>query len=115
MNEQVYSEGYAVILALGEDYINRLPNDVFEFIKNKSHAVDMPSIDENKALDEQGLSKEALAMIAMLKLEYWCETPEEKTELLQYLETNEEKIKETLMQNASTRELLKLFRANKLK
>ena len=113
ITKQIFSEGYAVILALGEDYINRLPKDVFEFIKSNSSQSDMPAIDENKALDEQGLSKEALAMLAMLKLEYWCDSAEEKSELLRYLETNEEKIKETLMATTSTRELLRLIKQNR--
>jgi len=109
MNEQVYAEGYAVILALGEDYIKRLPKDVFEFIKNKSNKYEIPNIDENKALDEQGLSQEALAMIAMLRLDYWCDSEEEKAEFLKYLDITEEQINEILMSATSTRELLKLL------
>jgi len=113
IDAKIYSEGYAVILALGEDYIKRLPSDVFEFIKSKSESSYMPKI-ENKPINEQGLSEETMAMLAMLRLNYWCDSAQEKSEFLQYLETNEEKLKEILMKTASTRELLRLIRTNKL-
>ena len=34
--------------------------------------------DENKALDNQNLSEETIAFIAMLKLDYWCHDEGEK-------------------------------------
>ncbi|MCL2739745.1 MAG: hypothetical protein FWE47_00915 [Oscillospiraceae bacterium] len=112
-NKKVYSETYATLLALGEEQINRLPADVFELIKKESLEMYMPRIDAEKPLSEQGLSEEALAMIALLRLEYWCDSDEEKEEFRQYLQTNEQKLEEILMNTTSTRELLRLIRKNR--
>jgi len=107
-----YSEAYAVLLTLGDNYISKLPQDVFEFIKNKSAEGLMPIIDKSKGLSEQGLTQEGLAMVAMLRLKYLCESEEEKAEFLAYLKKNEQEIKEILMNTKSTRELLRLFKEN---
>jgi len=109
IDKKVFSESYAVILALGEYFINRLPSDVFELIKSKSDSVYIPKIDQDKPLNEQGLLKDTMVMIAMLRLEYWCNTEGEKAKFLAHLEANEEKLKETLRKTASTRELLRLI------
>jgi len=109
IDKKIYSQVAAVIIALGDDYINRLPSDVFEHIKNQSDNNFMSQIDQNKDIDEQGLSKEAMAMIAALRLEYWCDSEEEKADFLNYLKINGEKLKETLKNISSARELLRLM------
>ena len=109
IDKQAYSEMYATLLALGEGYISRIPQDVFEFIKSNSDESLMPKIDETKGFDEQGFSKDTIAMIAWLRLEFLCDSEEEKGELLDYLQTNKEKLKEVLMKTTSARELLKLL------
>jgi len=109
---QVYSEVYAILIALGDEYIQKTPPDIFDFVANnrdKNHVIE---IDENLPLEEQNLSKETISFIAMLKLDYWCQTDEEKAELLSLLETNEEKIKEVLAYATSTREMMRLLRKN---
>ena len=112
IDKKTFSETYALILALGEDYIQKLPDDVFDFIKSQSERYLMPQIDENKPLDQQGLSKNAMAMIAILRLEYWCNSEEEKAEFLAYLESNQEKLNEILRSTSSARELINLIRNN---
>ena len=96
IDTQTYSETYATILALGEDYINRVPQDIFEFIKNQSDTDYLPQIDQNKALNEQGLSDNTLAMIATLHYNYWCNSEEEKAILWAVFEANQKKLDEKL-------------------
>ena len=112
IDKQIYSETYAVLLALGEEYIKKIPEDIFEFIKSKSVEGLMPEIDHNKRLSEQGLLKDTIAMFACLRLNYLCKTEEEKQEFLGYLQTNEEELKQTLMNTKSARELLRLMKDN---
>jgi len=112
IGKHIYSEAYAVILALGEDYINRIPEDVWEFIKEQSDEHLMPFIDSSKGLSEQGLSKKGLAMIAMLRINYLCNSEEEKANFLNYLETNEYELNKILMSTSSMREILKLIKEN---
>ena len=110
ISRKVYSEIYAVLLALGDEYIEPIPDGFFSFIATERDMDYVPHIDENKVLHEQGLTDETVAMIAMLKLDYWCKTDGEKAELLRVLKTNEEEISMLLENAASTRELMKLLK-----
>ena len=107
MKKSVYSEVYAVLTEFGEGYIDRIPDEMLNLIKSERDLNYKPQIDRNKALNEQDICKEALATIAMLELNYWCNSEEEKSGLLKILEKNEQQIKETLNSVAGTRELLK--------
>ena len=112
-DSQTYSEAYAVLLALGEDYIRRIPSDVFEYIKSKSDISLMPQIDQSKGINEQGLCKRALAVIAMLKLDYLCDSEEERERFLEHLQANEDEIKQALGETKSAREFLRLVKDSK--
>jgi len=106
------SELYAALTMLGDDYISKIPQELWGCIC-EMRSTHVFVIDGNKPLDEQGLSEDAVAMIALLKLNYWCETEDEKTELLNLLYTNEEKLKERVASAANTRELMKIIKTHK--
>ena len=46
------------------------------------------------SLTEQGISKEALSMIALIHLNYWCENEQEKAELIKIFKSNDYKNEE---------------------
>ena len=75
---QVYSEVYAVLSALGGEYIRKIPQKVLDVIAEKRDKSYERYINEDIPLEEQNLSKEAIAMLASLKLDCWCETQAEK-------------------------------------
>ena len=87
----VYTQVYTVLLSLGEEYIKKIPNDVFNTIKNNRDEDYIFEINPNNPLSEQNLLDESNALLAYLKLEYWCQTDDEKKELQQLLKFNEEK------------------------
>ena len=111
-DKRLYSEVYAVLSALGGDFVTQIPIDVITLISNERDLNYNPIIDESKGLHEQELGKETIAFIAMLKLNYWCESDEEKQELLDLLDTNEEKLKALLRSITNTRKLLAMLREN---
>ncbi|MBR2299853.1 MAG: hypothetical protein IJ870_04690 [Alphaproteobacteria bacterium] len=88
---QVYAEVYAVLTALGGEYIRKLPRSVLNVIAEGRDVQYERKINQDMPLEEQNLSKEAIAMLASLKLDYWCETEEEKKALRGILNLNEEK------------------------
>ena len=91
--EQVYSEVYAVLSALNDEYLKKTPQNVLDKI-NESRDRDYHfRIDENIPLTEQNLSSEAIAMLAALKLDYWCESKAEKEELELLLKANDKNVK----------------------
>ena len=88
---QVYYEVYAVLSALGGDYIRKIPQNVLNIIAEKRDKEYNKKINEDIPLEEQHLSKEAIAMLASLKLDYWCESEQEKQSLRNLLNLNDEK------------------------
>ncbi|MDR1101938.1 MAG: hypothetical protein LBL34_06265 [Clostridiales bacterium] len=117
MNKRLYSEVYAILEALredfGADYVARIPADVLKFISDSRDTEYTPILDKNKGYHEQGLSDDAVAALAMLKLNYLCETDEEKAELLNLLDTNEQALNEKMKSTTSALELLRLIRRSK--
>ena len=108
MKQIVYDEVYAVLYALGDDYVTKVPMDFLNYIsRNKNNIV---KIDKDKPLEDQNLSRETVLILAMLKHDYWCETEEEKAELMQILENNEQKLQERLASATSPKEFMKLLR-----
>jgi len=94
MNQkQVYSEVYAVLSALNDDYLKKTPQEILDRINDKRDRNYRFRIDENIPLKEQNLSPEAIAMLAALKLDYWCESKEEKEELELLLKANDKDVK----------------------
>jgi len=80
-NSKVYSEVYSFINALGSSYIHKIPKYIYEKIMNNRDINYNPKFDKNQVLEEDIISHEALALIAGLNLEYWCEDPTQKEKL----------------------------------
>ena len=106
----IYTQVYSVLLSLGDDYINKIPKDIFEAIKNNRDENCEFKVNPDVSLNEQDLFDESIALLAYLKLEYWCQTDDEKHELLQLLKLNEEKQTQTSISRES-----KSFWISKLK
>lgn len=87
LNNKNYQEVYEILKKLGESYINRLPKKLYVLIEERASAE--PKIDKKEAI-----SREAIAFIAMLHYHYWCDTEEEKQELMDVFNENEEKRKQ---------------------
>lgn len=94
--KEVYSEVYQVLNLLGIEYINKLPNSLFNMLKEKRDINYTPQYVEDIPLDEQNIKKETLAIIALLHLNYWCESNKEKDELKQILNSNETRYQQEL-------------------
>lgn len=88
---KAYSEVYGFIMALGEEYKNQLPADVYNNIEEKRDLSYNPKYDINQTVDDSTFSIEALSLITALYLEYWCTDEKEKEEIKQVLEENQRK------------------------
>lgn len=94
--EEIYSEVYQILNLLGNEYIDKLPNSLFNMLKEKRDTNYIPKYNENKPLNEQNIKKETIEIIALLHLNYWCESEEEKNELKQILQNNESNYQQEL-------------------
>lgn len=87
--ERTSSEIIAILKVLGVDYISKIPLNVLELLYKTADINNLPYIDPDKGIDEQDISEDARAFLAMLKLKYWCKTEEEKQELMRVIQANE--------------------------
>ena len=91
--KKVYSEVYAVLCVLNDDYLKKIPQNILKQIYSERDKDYDFYIDENIPLTEQNLSPESIAMLAALKLDYWCNSKEEKEELELLLKANDKSVK----------------------
>ena len=89
-----YSEVYEIINQLEDDLVNKIPQKLIEFFDEERDKNYSPKIDINLPLNEQKINRHTMILLTILNLNYWCETKEEKQELLKILNENEEKVKQ---------------------
>lgn len=105
--KKIYSEVYQVLKLLGNEYIDKLPNSLFNMLKEKRNISYTPQYIEDIPLNKQNIKKETLAIIALLHLNYWCENEKEKIELKQILKNNEDKYQQELRNKYNTENIFK--------
>ena len=95
------------ILNLSEDkYREKVPEKVRTFFKEEKMVDYTPTIDVNIPLIQQNLKRETIVLLAILNLNYWCDTSEEKQEILDELSMNE-KEKQKLLEKYNQDNLFK--------
>lgn len=95
-NRETYSEVYQILNLLGNEYINKLPNKLFDMLKEKRDINYNPEYKDDIPLYKQNIKKDTISIIAILHLNYWCENENEKDEIRQILRENEEKYQSEL-------------------
>ena len=87
----VYSEVYSFINALGNEYKNRIPKEIFKTIEEQRDKGYTPVFHADQKLKDGQLSEMSLALVSMLNLSYWCSDNLKKKELLQAYMKNDKK------------------------
>ena len=103
---RAYSEVYEILNLLDKDYKEKVPDKVRTFFKEERLKDYKPEIDTDTPLIDQNLKRETIVLLAILNLNYWCETPEEKQEILDELSQNE-KEKQDLLEEYNPDNLFK--------
>lgn len=88
-----YSEVYAILKMMNPQYLDKIPNKLQEAIIEEMDKNYQPKIVSDIPLKDQKLKPKTYTILAMLNLNYWCESQEHKEELLK-IYSNNEKIKE---------------------
>ena len=78
---RAYSEVYSFLNVLGNYYINKIPDAIYDTIKENRDKSYTPIYDKNENITQNSISQEGLALISALNLQYWCNDEEEKTKL----------------------------------
>ena len=80
--KKAYSEIYEILNLMEEEYVNKVPQklrDLFKMEKEDNFSV---NINIDKPLENQNLQKDTLTILAILYINYWVESDEEKQELI---------------------------------
>lgn len=87
---KAYSETYAILQSLPIAFLSKIPTNIIEFLKAEKDNTYNVNINPSIALEKQELLPETIGLLAMLKLDYWCNDEKEKKELLEVFNQNEE-------------------------
>ena len=79
---KAYSEICIILSLLEKEYLNKIPTKLIDFFNEEKDENYKPNIDINKMLESQVLQKDTLTILAILYLNYWYESEQEKQELL---------------------------------
>ncbi len=85
-----YSEVCTILNMLEDEYKERVPKNVMDFFEEERNKEYNPIIDVNIPLEKQNLKRKTLVLLAILNLNYWCDSEEEKQEILDSFAKNEE-------------------------
>lgn len=90
INDKIaYSEVDEILDLLEDEYAKRIPEKIRTFIKEERDNKYKPMIDVDKPLLEQNISREAMILLAVVYLNYLCDSEQEKQELLNEFAQNE--------------------------
>lgn len=96
-----------ILLGLDEQTRNKVPQKFRELIHNDKLEGYESNIKTNIPLEHQTLHPDTQAFMAMLYLNYWCESEEEKQTIMATLSDNEKKYQQQLSEKYSYENLFK--------
>ena len=112
--KQIYSEVYEILNILGYSFISKLPNSLYNMIKEKRDIYYEPKYNKEKSFSEQSVKKETISILALLHLNYWCENEKEKTDLNNLFKQNEDKYQEELRQKYNPDKIFEIKKQNEM-
>lgn len=84
-----YAELLEILSFTDESLVNKIPKKLINIFHKYALPTYKKHLDRNIPLEEQNVSKKTAALIALLSLNYWCESKEEKAELKTILAEND--------------------------
>lgn len=91
-----YAELLEVLSLMEEEYVNRIPKKLMNIFETYKASEYSNHINPEVPLEEQNISEKTSALLAMLMLNYWCDSEEQKQSLKNTFEENERKYQEEL-------------------
>lgn len=96
VTKEIYSEVYSVLKALGEKYTDKIPDSLYNMIQENKLETYNPTYTLEINLEEQNIKRESISMIALMHLNYWCNSENEKDKLKKIFKENDSKYKERI-------------------
>ena len=86
--KEMYSEIYSILGLMEEKYVEKIPENLYNLIKDNRIESYNPVYNPSESLINQNIKKETATMLVLLKLNYWCDSEEEKNEIRELLKKN---------------------------
>lgn len=109
--KKAFSEVDMILDLIDSEMKNKVSANFIKFIKEEKDNNYKPNINPEIPLEEQNILPETIDILALLKLNYWC-NEEEKKELLKVLNKNEQQFQKEAKEKY---DIDKLFKTNKTK
>ncbi len=93
-NMLAYAEVDEILKLLETEYRERVPEKVRNFFKEERMPNYNPKIEVGKPLTNQNLKRETMVLLAILNINYWCDSEEEKQSFINELAENEKEKEE---------------------
>ncbi len=101
LTNETYLEIYQVLNKLGDNYIDKLPKNLYYLIQDKASVVYTQNGNDIK------ITKEAMAFIALLHYNYWCNSEAEKERLNSIFKQNEKNANRELREKYNPDDIFK--------
>ncbi len=88
-NMMAYSEIWTILNLLENSYASRVPQQVKNFFEEERLKDYIPQIDVDRPLTEQNLQRETMVLLALLNVNYWCDSEEEREFWLREMANND--------------------------
>lgn len=92
---------------ISQDDVEKIPKKLMQFLKDNASQDYKCEFDYTKPLNELNLTDEAKGLIAMICLNYWCETDEQKIKFRNHLNANEQVYQEELRKKYNVDDIFK--------
>lgn len=88
-DKDVYSEVNSVLNLLGDEFIKKIPNDIYKMILEKKNKEYNPEYTFELPLEKQNISRRSLSVIALFDVNYWSSL-DRKSKLKNMFKQNEQ-------------------------
>ena len=101
------SETLHYLKGIKQSDIDKIPNKFMDFLRNNESPNYKCNFDYTKPLSELELMDETKGLIAMICLNYWCETETQKNNFKKHISENETKYQEELRKKYNPNDIFK--------
>lgn len=112
MNSIAYAEVVDILNNMKEEDKNRVPQKVINFFERNADKNYMKHISKYVSLAEQNIHEDTKTLLAILTINYWCDSKEEKDELIALYTENERVYQEELRERFNPDNIFKNNKAN---
>lgn len=110
----VLTETYEIITNMGNEYINKIPKEIWRIIRENRNEDYNFSYDSSKRLSKQNIKKATITLLSYINLNYWCNS-EERKELKEIYKRNEQKLEEKKRIKYDSDNILKIMQTDQIK